>query len=118
VEEQVYACQAIRSHHLVIGHSTNLPPRLITAITRISIEDTQLVRIEHKSGLLSTTVRGVIEGSLHAGFGILPIRAPELLVRTIYEEPLVACIPVGHRLEVKSINSPNDFDGESIIAIS
>ncbi|MHB8304280.1 MAG: LysR family substrate-binding domain-containing protein, partial [Acidobacteriaceae bacterium] len=102
----------------MIGHSTNLPPRLITAITRISIEDTQLVRIEHKSGLTSTTVRGVIEGSLHAGFGILPIRAPELLLRTIYEEPLVACIPVGHRLAVKSIISPNDFDGESIIAIS
>jgi DNA-binding transcriptional LysR family regulator len=118
VEEQVYARQAIRNHHLVIGHSTNLPPRLITAITRISIEDAQLVRIEHKSGLTSTTVRGVIEGSLHAGFGILPIRAPELLVRTIYEEPLVACIPVGHRLAVKSIISPNDFDGESIIAIS
>jgi DNA-binding transcriptional LysR family regulator len=118
VEEQVYARQAIRNHHLVIGHSTNLPPRLITAITRISIEDTQLVRIEHKSGLTSTTVRGVIEGSLHAGFGILPIRAPELLVRTIYEEPLVACIPVGHRLAVKSIICPNDFDGESIIAIS
>ena len=118
VEEQVYARQAIRTHHLVVGHSTNLPPRLITAITRISIVDTQLVRIEHKSGLTSTTVRGVIEGSLHAGFGILPIRAPELLVRTIYEEPLVACIPVGHRLAVKSIISPNDFDGESIIAIS
>lgn len=117
-EEQVHARQAIRNHHLVVGHSTNLPPRLIAAIMHIHIEDKQLVHIEHRSGLTSTTVRGVIEGSLHAGFGILPIRAPELLARTIYEEPLVACIPVGHRLAVKSIIYPNDFDGESIIAIS
>jgi DNA-binding transcriptional LysR family regulator len=117
-EEQVYARKAIRSHHLLIGHSTNLPPKLIAAITQIHIEDTQLVHIEHKSSLTSTTVRRVIEGSLHAGFGILPVRAPELLVRTICEEPLVACIPTGHRLAVKPLVSPQDFDGEPIIAVS
>ncbi|MGC2160712.1 MAG: LysR family transcriptional regulator [Silvibacterium sp.] len=117
-EEQVYARQSIRNHHLVVGHSTNLPPSLIAAIMRIHIEDAQFVHIEHRSGLTSTTVRRVIEGALHAGFGILPIHAPELLVRTIYEEPLVACIPVGHRLAIKSTIYPNDFDGESIIAVS
>jgi DNA-binding transcriptional LysR family regulator len=117
-EEQVYARQAIRNHHLVIGHSTNLPPKLITAITEIQIDDTHPVRFEHRSRLTSITVRGVIEGSLHAGFGILPIRAPELLIRTIYEEPLVACIPAGHRLAVKPVISPQDFDGEPIIAVS
>ena len=117
-EEQVYARQAIRNHHLVIGHSTNLPPKLITIITQIQINDTHPVRLEHRSGLTSTTIRGVIEGSLHAGFGILPIRAPELLVRTIYEEPLVVCVPAGHRLAAKSVISPQDFDGEPIIAVS
>lgn len=117
-EEQLYARQAVRNHHLVIGHSTNLPPRLITAIMQIHIDDSHPVHIEHQSGLTSTTVRRVIDGSLHAGFGILPIRTPELLVRTIYEEPLVACIPVGHRLAVKSVISPQDFDGEPFIAVS
>lgn len=117
-EEQVYARQAIRNHHLMIGHSTNLPPKVIAAVTRIHIEDTHRVHIEHRSGLTSTTVRGVIEGSLHAGFGILPLRVPELLVRTIYEEPLVACIPVGHKLAAKPIVSPQDFDGEPFIAVS
>ena len=117
-EEQVYARQAIRNHHLVVGHSTNLPPKLIAAITQIHIDDTQSVRIQHRSGLTSTTVRGVIEGSLHAGFGILPIRATELLVRTVYEEPLVACIPTGHRLAVRSSISPHDLDGEPMIAVS
>jgi DNA-binding transcriptional LysR family regulator len=60
----------------------------------------------------------VSEGSFHAGFGILPIRAPGLLIRTIYEEPLMACIPVGHRLAVKPVISPHDFDGEPMIAVS
>lgn len=32
VEEHVYARRAIRNHHLMFGHSTNLPPRLIAAI--------------------------------------------------------------------------------------
>ena len=117
-EEQLAARREIKDHHLLVGHSTNLPSRLIAAIAQIQIEDVQPVRIEHRSGLTSTTVRGVIEGSLHAGFGILPIRAPELLIRTIYEEPLVACIPVGHRLASKPALSPPDFDGEPIIAIA
>ena len=117
-EEQVYARQAIRNHHLVVGHSTNLPPKLITAITQIHIDDTHPVCLEHRSGLTSTTIRGVSEGSFHAGFGILPIRAPGLLIRTIYEEPLMACIPVGHRLAVKPVISPQDFDGEPMIAVS
>ena len=117
-EEQVYARQAIRNHHLLVGHSTNLPPKLITVITQIRIDDTHPVRLEHQSGLTSTTIRGVSEGSFHAGFGILPIRAPGLLIRTIYEEPLMACIPVGHRLAVKPVISPQDFDGEPMIAVS
>jgi len=117
-EEQIYARQAVRNHHLVVGHSTNLPPKLIAAVTQLHIEDGALVHIEHRSGLTSTTVRRVIDGSLHAGFGILPIRSSELLIRTIYEEPLVACIPTGHRLAVKPTLSPQDFDGEPFIAVS
>lgn len=117
-EEQVYARQTIRNHHLVVGHSTNLPPRLIAAIAQLRIEGDQPVRIEHRSGLTSTTVRKVIDGALHAGFGILPIRSQDLLVRTIYEEPLVVCLPVGHRFTAKPVISPQDFDGEAFIAVS
>lgn len=117
-EEQVAARKAINNHHLKIGHSTNLPPKLISGIVQIAVEDNQLVRIEHRSGLTSTVVRGVIEGTLHAGFGVLPIHMPELLVRTIHVEPLVACIPTGHRLAVKPAISPQDLDGEAMIAVS
>jgi len=38
-EEQVCARQAVRNHHLLVGHSTNLPPRLIAAITQLRIDD-------------------------------------------------------------------------------
>lgn len=117
-EEKVYARQAIKSHHLIVGHSTNLPPKLIATIRQIFIEDTPSVRIEHRSGLTSTTIQRVLEGSLHAGFGILPIRAPELLIRTISEEPLRACIPAGHRLAAKPTIYPHDFNGEPMIAVS
>jgi len=117
-EEQVYARQAIRNHHLVVGHSTNLPSKLIAAIAQLRIESDQPVHIEHRSGLTSTTVRKVIDGVLHAGFGILPIRSPNLLVRAIYEEPLVVCIPLGHRFAVKPAISPQHFDGEPFIAVS
>ncbi|HEV2134284.1 MAG TPA: LysR family transcriptional regulator [Terracidiphilus sp.] len=117
-EEQVYARQAIRNRHLLVGHSTNLPPGLMAAITQLRIEADHLVQIEHRSGLTSTTVRGVLDASLHAGFGILPIRAPELLIRLIYEEPLVACMPTGHRLATKHAISPHDLDGEPFIAVS
>lgn len=117
-EEQVYARQAIRNHHLVVGHSTNLPPRLIAGIAQLHIEDDHLVHIEHRSGLTSTTVLKVIDGSFHAGFGILPIHSPDLIIRTVYEEPLVVCIPPGHRFAVKPALSPQDFDGEPFIAVS
>jgi len=117
-EEQLAARQAIKNHYLKVGHSTNLPPHLITAIRQIHIEDTSLVHIEHRSSLISTTVKGVIEGTLHAGFGVLPIRSSQLLIRTICEEPLVVCMPLGHRLAAKAMISPHDLAGEPMIAVS
>jgi len=117
-EEKMFARQAIMSHRLRVGHSTNLPPKLITIIKQISIEDSPSIRIEHQSGLTSTTIQRVKEGSLHAGFGILPIRSSELLVRTIFEEPLVACIPTGHKLAAKPAIYPHDFDSEPMVAVS
>ena len=117
-EEQVYARQAISRRHLLVGHSTNLPPKVIAAITQLHIEDGQPVRIEHRSGLTSTTVRGVIDGSLHAGFGILPIHAPDLVIRTIYAEPLTVCLPAEHRLTVRPAISPQDLEGEPFVAVS
>jgi len=78
-EEKALALQALKHHHLRIGHSTYLPPRMIALINGMKLEETPLVRIEHVSGLTMEIVRRVFEGSLHAGFGFLPIERPELL---------------------------------------
>jgi DNA-binding transcriptional LysR family regulator len=91
---------------------------VISAIVQLHIEVAHPVHIEHRSGLTTTTVRKVIDGSLHAGFGILPICAPELLVRVIYGEPLLVCVPIGHRFVSKPSISPQDFLGEPFIAVS
>lgn len=117
-EEQVRARQEIRNGHLIVGHSTNLPPKVIFAIVQLRIKDAHPVHIEHRSGLTTTTVRRVIDGSLHAGFGILPICAPELIVRMIYEEPLLVCVPIGHRFVAKPAISPQELSGEPFIAVS
>jgi DNA-binding transcriptional LysR family regulator len=61
-EEKTIARLALKNHHLMVGHSTHLPPRLIQVINRLSIEDTHAVRIQHLSGLTSTTIRRVLEG--------------------------------------------------------
>lgn len=117
-EEKTLARQALKNHYLLIGHSTYLPPKLIALINQLRIEAIAKVRIEHISGLTSTTVQRVLEGSIHAGFGFLPVNSPELLVRPLHEEPLVACIPSGHRLATKPLIYPRDLDGEAIIAVS
>lgn len=50
-------------------------------------------------------VKKVLAGTLHAGFGFLPVSHPELLVRQLYEEPLVACLPANHALAARhSVN--------------
>ncbi|MBB5343780.1 LysR family transcriptional regulator [Tunturibacter empetritectus] len=117
-EEKTLARQALRRHQFLIGHSTYLSPRLIALVNQIGIEDTPLIRIQHISGLTSAIVRRVLEGSLHAGFGFLPIPNPELMVHPIFEEPLVACIPSTHKLTMKPSIYPHDLEDEAIIAVA
>jgi DNA-binding transcriptional LysR family regulator len=117
-EEKTIARLALKNHRLLVGHSTHLPPKLIALINRVRIEDAHAVHIQHISGLTSAMVRRVLEGSLHAGIGLLPIFNPDLLIRTISEEPLVVCIPSSHKLASKAVIYPRDLDGEPMIAAS
>src|SRR3984885_14087741 len=117
-EEKTIAGLALKNHRLLVGHSTHLPPRLIALINRVRIEDAHAIRMQHISGLTSTIVRRVLEGSLRAGIGLLPISNPDLLIRTISKEPLVVCIPSSHKLASKAVIYPRDLDGEPMIAVS
>lgn len=116
-EEKIRIYQFLKSHHLRVGHSTCLSPKLIGLINQLEIADVPNVHITHQSGRTHTLVRDVAGGTLHAGVGLLPISHPDLLVRPIYEEPLVACIPSGHRLASRHVISPEDIESEPVIAV-
>jgi DNA-binding transcriptional LysR family regulator len=100
-EEKTRSEILVRKKQLSIGHSTCLAPRLLRLLNTIRITDDPEVRIHHSSGLTMELKKKVLAGTLHAGAGFLPLSHPELLVRQIYEEPLVACIPVGHPLAAR-----------------
>jgi DNA-binding transcriptional LysR family regulator len=116
-EEKIRTYQLLKSHHLHVGHSTCLSPKLIALVNQLSIEDTPNVHIEHLSGRTSTIIPQVLEGTLHVGIGLLPIVHTALLVRPIYEEPILVCIPSSHRLAARPVIQPEDLEGEPIIAV-
>ena len=110
VQALEHACRAVEKtkaevlierKHLLVGHSTCLAPRLLNLLHEIHFDDDPDVHIHHRSGLTLELVQKVLAGTLHAGFGFLPLSHPELLIRQIYEEPLVACVPATHPLATR-----------------
>ena len=62
-------------------------------------------------------VDGVLQGDLHVGFGILPIHEPDVSARLLMEEPLIACLPIGHRLATRSSIQPEELAGEPMVSV-
>jgi DNA-binding transcriptional LysR family regulator len=60
----------------------------------------------------------VLKGTLHAGFGYLPVLSKGLLVRQLLEEPLVACIPNDYPASARTEIRPQDLDGERMVAFA
>ena len=116
-EEKIRTHQFLKSHHLHIGHSTCLSPKLIGLINQLAIADIPNVHIVHQSGRTPMLVEQVAGGTLHAGIGLLPVLHPDLVIRPIYEEPLRACIPSSHKLASKHEIAPEDMEDEPVIAI-
>lgn len=107
----------LQTSRFFVGYSTFLHPRLIDVIKHIRLERHTDVRIEYESWLTEAIVNGVIKGELHAGFGFLPVKDPELLVQEIFEEPLVVCLPNGHPLTVKHSIRPDFLEDLPMIAM-
>jgi len=116
-EEKVSAYLMLKDRHLLVGHSTYLPPRLMAILIQFRFDGTPPVEIEHLPELTASIVQQVLDGTLHIGFGFLPQENPELTVRQLFEEPLVACIPAGHPLSTKHTIYPQDLMGQPFIAI-
>ena len=117
-EEKLEAFRKLESSHLLIGHSTYLSARLMTTLIQFHLNEASSVKIEHVPGLSSSIVQQVVEGTLHVGFGFLPLEHPDLTVRKLLEEPLVACIPASHPLSTRHTIHPEDLDGAPFIAVA
>jgi DNA-binding transcriptional LysR family regulator len=78
-----------------------LPPRLMAMLIQFHFEGAPPVEIEHRPELTPLIVQQVLDGTLHVGFGFLPQEHPDLTVRQLCEEPLVACLPASHPISAK-----------------
>jgi DNA-binding transcriptional LysR family regulator len=116
-EEKLLTLQALKDHRVLIGHSTYLPPKMITMIHQVRIDDMPRLRIEHTSGTTRTVVEDVLGGRLHVGFGFLPLQESILQIHPLFEEPLVVCMPSDHRFASRASVYPHDLDGEPVIAV-
>jgi DNA-binding transcriptional LysR family regulator len=117
-EEITRAAVQLHTRHLLIGHSTYLPSRLLALIHSSAFASALGVRLEHKAGLTLALAHEVVKGTLHAGLGYLPIAHPDLHVYQIAEEPIVVCMPKGHPLAVRPNIQPKDLEKQPIIAAS
>ena len=75
------------------------------------------IQTDHRPGFTEMVVKGVSEGTLHAGFGYLPVQRSELLARVLSEEPLVVAMPARHPLALRPSLSPQDLAQEPFIAV-
>ncbi|MEI9978221.1 MAG: LysR substrate-binding domain-containing protein [Edaphobacter sp.] len=117
-EETTKAASELHASHLLVGHSTYLPSRLLALIHSLPFTSALGIRLEHKPGLTLALAQDVVKGTLHAGLGYLPVAHPDLLVYQISEEPVVVCMPNAHPLSVKPMIRPQDLEGQPIIAAS
>jgi DNA-binding transcriptional LysR family regulator len=116
-EDKALSLLELESGHLIVGHSTYLPPRILASILKLRLDDILSFHIEHIPLLTSTAVQRVVDGTIHAGFGYLPVSQPELISYALFEEPVVVCMPSKHPLAAKPSIRPQDIDGEPIIAV-
>ena len=117
-EDKALSLLELEAGHLLVGHSTYLPPRVLTAIVNYRLDDTPGIHIEHIPMLTSTAVQRVANGTIHAGFGYLPISEQDLTSHVLFEEPLVVCMPRTHPLASRPAIRPQDIDGEPVIAVA
>jgi LysR family transcriptional regulator, benzoate and cis,cis-muconate-responsive activator of ben and cat genes len=114
--DRVQAFLRAQSNDLRIGYCTYLNTRLLEIIRRIEPDGKEPVSVTRESVLMQQAIAGVLQGDFHVGFGILPVLEPGLFSQLLFEEPLMACLPAGHRLATKSSIQPEDLENEPMVA--
>ncbi len=107
--DRVQAFLRVQTKDLHVGYSTYLNTKLLDIVRRLQLEGIGSMTVTRESLLTHQAVAGVLRGDLHLGFGILPIKEPDLQSRVLMEEALVACLPVGHRLSGEVYDSAGRF---------
>ncbi len=117
-EARTKALLELKAGRLLVGHSTHLPARLLAIIHKLEVDEPRGVKVIHRGGLTASLKQDVLEGTTHVAFGALPVAHPDLIVRQVFEEPLVVCMPSAHPLASRAVIRPQDLAGEIIIAVS
>lgn len=104
--DRVQGFLKVQTNDLRIGYSTYLNSKLLDIVRRIQPEGMGSTAVTRESLLTHQAVAGVLRGDIHVGFGIMPLIEPDLSTRLLMEEPIVACLPVGHRLATRSTIPP------------
>jgi LysR family transcriptional regulator, benzoate and cis,cis-muconate-responsive activator of ben and cat genes len=115
--DRVHAFLRLQTNELRIGYSTHLNTKLLDIIRRIQPKGIDSISVTREGLMTQQAVDGVLQGDLHVGFGILPILEPELSARLLMEEPLVACLPVGHRLATRATIRPEELADEPMVSV-
>ncbi|MBB6146758.1 DNA-binding transcriptional LysR family regulator [Silvibacterium bohemicum] len=116
--DRVQAFVRVLTNDLRVGYSTYLNTKLLDIVRRIRPESMGSLTVTRESLMTYQAVAGVLQGDLHVGFGILPVLEPDLSTRLLFEEPLMACLPVGHRLATRSTIRPEDLERENLVSLS
>ena len=115
--DRVQAFLRAQTNDLRIGYSTYLNTKLLDIIRRIPPTGIGSPLVTRESLMTYQIVEGILQGDLHVGFGILPVIEPDLSTRLLFEEPLMACLPVGHRHAIRSTLRPEELADEPMISI-
>jgi DNA-binding transcriptional LysR family regulator len=114
--DRVQALLRVQMSDLRVGYSSYLNTRLLEIIMRMRPDGQNAVSVTRESLMTHQAVEGVLQGDLHVGFGILPLSESDLDTRLLMEEPLIACLPAGHRLATRNTIRPEDLADEPMIA--
>jgi DNA-binding transcriptional LysR family regulator len=115
--DRVHAFLRVQTNELRIGYSTHLNTKLLDIIRRIQPRGDESISVTREGLMTQQAVDGVLQGDLHVGFGVLPILEPELSARLLMEEPLVACLPLGHRLATRATIRPEELADEPMVSV-
>jgi DNA-binding transcriptional LysR family regulator len=115
--DRVQAFLRAQTNDLRIGYSTYLNTKLLDITRRIPLTGIGSPLVTRESLMTYQIVEGILQGDLHVGFGILPVMEPDLSGRLLFEEPLMACLPVGHHLATKATIRPEELADEPMISI-